>query len=369
MHSMSSPSRRLLLGVMLSASATGTALGDESNDAYLEGIVMGTYQAASESQVDGQDVDNEANGELYLFGSLDMGPGSWQLEVRGSTTPRDHGVSSFYDANASVGETTDSGGDGRIAATQLFYELPVGPGDLRAGLLDPTAVLDTNDVANSEYIQFLAGPFVNNPTIGFPSFVLGGAYQGGIGAALDYKLFVGSSSGLEDPQDPTYHNVFDVGGAGKGAYTAAELGWQDNGYSLRAGLWYNTANQARLDRPGEDEHGYGFYTLIGGPAGPGQWNARAGIANDEVQADANFLSLAYSVPIGDSTLGAALARRGDSDHLPFDSAPIYQAEAYWRIHVAGGAYVSPDIQYIDNAGFRTDHDGVVIGGLRVGVEF
>src|SRR5699024_4411396 len=114
--------------------------------------------------------------------------------------------------NALAGETLDSNGDGRIAVTQLFYELPVGPGQFRAGLLDPAAVLDTNDVANNEYAQFMADAFVNNLSIGMPSFVLGAAYQGDINRNLGYKLFVSSDSGLEAEDDPTYSNVFSLRG-------------------------------------------------------------------------------------------------------------------------------------------------------------
>lgn len=351
------------------------ALAD-GNNASIEGIVMGTYQAASKSHVGGQDIDGEGNGELYLFGTLDMGPGTWNLEVRGSTTPRSNGVSSFYGSNASVGETTNDSGNGRIAATQFFYELAVGPGQLRAGLLDPTALLDGDDVANDEYTQFLADSFVNNPTIGFPSFVLGGAYQGQATKNIGYKLFVGSDSGLQE-DDASYHNVFAIGGHRdgyrKGAFTSAELNFHANGYTAQAGAWYDTGRTDQLGRLNGDEHGYGIYALAGIPLGTGRLAARAGIANDDAQAAANFLSLAYQLPVQfsdrDTTLGVAIARTGDSDHLAFNSEPIYQLEAYWRINVAGPLYVSPDVQYVNNAGFDSDRDGVLIGGARVGVEF
>lgn len=298
-----------------------------------------------------------------------MGPGTWNLEVRGSTTPRSNGVSGFYGSNASVGETTNDDGDGRIAATQFFYELPVGPGQFRAGLLDPTALLDGNDVANDEYSQFLADSLVNNPTIGFPSFVLGGAYQGQATQHIDYKLFVGSDSGLQE-DDASYHNVFAIDGHHrdgyrKGAFSAAELGYHANGYTAQAGVWYDTGKTGQLGRLNGDEHGYGVYTLAGVPLGIGQLEGRAGIANDDAQAAANFLSLAYQLPVQfsnrDTTLGVAVARTGDSDHLAFNSEPIYRAEAYWRVNVASSFYVSPDVQYVNNAGFDSNRDGVLIG--------
>jgi hypothetical protein len=359
----------LNFGVLLAAISTNAWA---ENNASLEGIIAGTYQAASKS-----DVQNEASGTLFLLGSLDMGPGTWYLEVRGSITPRDNGVTRVYDSNALVGETLNSDGEGRIAVTQLFYKLPVGPGQFRAGLLDPTALLDGNDTANDEYTQFLADAFVNNPSIGFPSFVLGAAYEGDLTRHLDYKLFAGSDSGLEDDSDPTYSNVFSItghrNGHRKGAFLSGELGWHANGYSVQGGLWYDTGKVGHLGYRQGTENPYGFYVLAGALVGPGRLEARAGLVNPDAQAAANALSLSYQLPIQladrETILGVAVARTGDSDELAFQSKPIYQAEAYWRIDVIGPLHVSPDIQYIKHAGFEASRGGAWIGGVRVSVTF
>lgn len=358
---------------LLMASLSTTAFA-EANNAHVEGIIVGTYQAATESQVNGQDVDDEVTGQFYLYGTLDMGPGAWNLEIRGGTTPTENGVSTFYASNGLVGETLDADGDGRIAVTQLFYELPIATGQFRLGLLDPAAVLDGNDVTNDEYTQFLADAFVNNPTIAFPSFVLGAAYQGDATRTVGYKLFVSSDSGLEEG-DHSYGNVFDIdgdrNGHDKGAFTAAELFWHADGYSLKGGAWYDTGKVDQLGSAGET-NGYGLYALAGAPFGGGRLQARAGIANDDAQAAANFLSLAYQLPIQlanrETMLGLAIARTGASDQLA-DAEAIYQAEAYWRINVVGSFYVAPDIQYIRHAGFEASRDDVLIGGARVGVTF
>jgi hypothetical protein len=359
--------------LLAGAAATATA----ENNTHVEGIVAGTYQAASQSHVDGEHVNDEFNGQLYLLGTLAMGPGRWTLEVRGSTTPRHDGVTSFYDSNALVGETLDPSGDGRIAATQLFYELPAGPGKFRVGLLDPTAMLDSNAVANDEYTQFLADAFVNNPTIGFPDFVLGGGYQADFTEHLGVIAFVGSDSGLGADDDPTYSNVFALGGdrAGhsKGVFTSAELDWHAGGYSLQGGVWYDTGRVDRVGSPRRSENSYGFYALAGAPVGPGRLEARAAIANEDAQAAANFLALMYQMPIKlahhDTILSAAVARTGDSSDLPYHSKPIYQAELYWRINVVGPFYVSPDIQWIKHSQFQASRDDAVIGGARVSVVF
>lgn len=201
-----------------------TAVGhaaEDANNAHVSGILIGTYQAASESEVNGRDVKNEANAQFYLLGDLAMGPGSWNLELRGGTTPQNNGVTSFYsEANDSVGETLDSDGHGRIAATQLFYRAPLGGGRISVGLLDASGFLDTNDIADNEYTQFMGSSFVNDPTVEYPSFAVGAHYSGDMTDRLGYQLFVGSSSGLEDTRNPTYRNVVDVGEHGKGVFTA-----------------------------------------------------------------------------------------------------------------------------------------------------
>jgi hypothetical protein len=357
---------------LLIVAATSNAIADTS----LEGIVTGTYQAADTGHINGQKVRSEADAELYLLGALDWGPGSLNLEVRGSPTPRDDGVTSFYDSNALVGETVAPSGRGRLAATQLYYKLPAGSGNFRTGLLDPTDTLDTNDVDDDEYTQFIADNFVNNPSIGFPSYVLGALYQGQPNQHVDYKLFIGSDSGLQSDEDPTYGNVLDVtgrrNGHHKGAFADAEIGWEVHGYALRAGAWYDTGKVDRLDSRAT-AHAYGIYLLAGLKLGAGRVQCRAGIANGDAQAAANFLSLAYQLPMHlgghAATLGVAVARTGASHRLGAGAAPIYQAEAYWRFNIAGSLYVSPDIQYIKHAGFDAGRDGTVIGGFRIGLTF
>lgn len=367
----------IALGASLLMAGMGSNAYAADNNAHVEGIIAGTYQVANESTVSGQNVENESNAQLYLFGTLRMGPGTWNVEVRGSTTPRANGVSSFYGANALVGETLNQDGKGRIAITQLFYELSAGPGQFRAGLLDPTAILDGSDVANDEYTQFLAGAFVNNPTIGFPSFVLGAAYQGKASSSLDYKVFMGSDRGLEEAGH-SYGNVFDIdgkrGGHDKGAFASAELDWHSGGYALKGGIWYDTGDIDNLNATGTT-NGYGVYALAGAPLASGRILARIGVANDDAQAAANFLSVAYQQPVRLSghatTLGLAIARTDNADHIPgiMHADAIYQAEAYWRINVTGSLYVSPDLQYIKNPGFDADRDSALISGLRIGYTF
>ncbi len=342
---------------------------------HVEGVAIAVYQKADHSRVDGTDIHGEGAGQLYLFGTLASGPGTWNIEVRGGTTPRANGVSGFYGSNGLVGETLDADGDGRIAVTQWFYEAPMGAGKLRTGLLDPTALFDGNPVANDEYTQFLADAFINNPSIGFPSYVLGASYQGTMGDHVQYELFAGSDTGLEEGRH-SYADVLHVGGRRdghrKGAFTMAELDWRSGGYLLGFGAWFDSGRVDRISSNGTTNR-HGLFLLAGTQLGAGHLQASAGIANDRAQATANFVSLAYQLPLRfperHSTFSVAVARTGASSHLPFDSRPVYQAEAYWRIPLADSFYVTPDIQYLRNPGFRPDRGGAWIGALRVGVVF
>ncbi|GAB3678825.1 carbohydrate porin [Salinisphaera aquimarina] len=370
-----------VLGLLLAAGAAHAQQGVEAqtggqevvedSKAAISGALIGTYQDTSQDRVAGQTVDNEANAQLYLFGSHAIGPGTFNIEVRAGTTPRNNGVTSVYgEVNDTVGETLDTHGDGRIAATQIYYNLAVGPGELTVGLIDSSGLLDANEIADDEYSQFLGTSFVNNPAIDYPTFVLGADYRAALSEHLGYQVFVGSSGGLEDEDDPTYGNVFDVGESGKGDFSAAELDWHVADLYGDVGVWHNGRDHASLTHPNDDDRdSYGAYTTVGGDVGAGQWVAWAGIANDRISEAANFLALAYSREFDDVTLGAGISRIGVSDERPEPSDSIEQAEIYARFKVAEELYLSPDIQYVNNSGFDPALDDVLVAGLRAGVEF
>lgn len=338
--------------------------------ASIAGIVIGTYQAASRSAVNGAEVQGEGNAQALLEVELPLPPGSWHLEIRGGTTPADNGVTAtFGEANATVGETLDQQGDGRIALTQLFYNVRLWRGTLSTGLIDPTAFLDTNVVANSEYTQFLGTGFVNNPAIDFPSFVLAATYGSQLTQGLGYRLFVSSSSGLQDASDPTYPNVFSPGGDGKGVFVAAELAWQGAGWQGHVGSWGNTSDHPQLDNPAHNGASYGVYANIVGRLHAGQWHVRLGVARAAVSPAANFVSAAVSYPIGRVVLGVGLSRTGVSSRQPRPRASVVQAELYARLPLIKGFYLSPDIQYLSHSGFNPDNGHVWIGGLRASATF
>lgn len=347
------------------------AAQENTHNASVGGIVIGTYQISNQSRVNGADVDGEGNAQLFLHGDLDVGPGTFHMEVRGGTTPRSTGVTAtFGEANASIGETLDQNGDGRFSVTQLFYELDFGRPFVAVGLLDSTAILDGNDVADDEYSQFLGSSFVDDPTIEFPSFALAGAFGLHLSDAFTLLTYISSTNGLDEAADPTYSNVFHPGRRDKGVFVAQELNWGMAGLNGNLGLWTNTDDHPALNGTTSNKDNYGAYLSVQGSLGAAQWNAWLSGARESVSAARNFIGGAISYPLKpDVTVGAALSRTGVSHDLPGPRSSTVQAELYARIRVVKSIYVSPDIQYLDNSGFDPSTGDTVLVGLRVGAEF
>lgn len=347
-----------------------TALADESS---IGGIIISTYQrAAAQSTPD--DTRDESNAQIELHGAAPFAAGSWHFEARSGTTPRRNGVSSAYASNATVGETLSGNGKGRLAITQLYYKHSAGRGHWRAGLLDPTAELDSGHIATDEYTEFMADAFVHNPTIDFPSFVLGASYTVGAGQRTGYAFFLGSDSGLEDGPH-TYGNVLALrrgrDGASRGAFAAAEFKRVYRGYTLRIGGWYDSGHD---DAVGNGQPGtrYGAYVVGEVGVGSGRLVARAGSARQHAQAAAQFVSLAFQQPLRiarrDSTLGIALARSGAA--LPRrGGASSMQFEAYLRLDLGRGFHLTPDVQFLTYTDFDQAFGHAVIAGIRAGFEF
>jgi len=102
-------------------------------DTSVSGILAGTWQHADGSGSGAVSDYGEGNAQLDLFVHRRMGPGRWNMEVKGGTTPRSDGVAAaFPETNGLSGETLDAQDRGRAAVTQLNYGLP-----LRGGWANP----------------------------------------------------------------------------------------------------------------------------------------------------------------------------------------------------------------------------------------
>jgi len=91
--------------------------------------------------------------------------------------------------------------DTRIAEAK--YELPMTDNlTMTFGKVSPQGYFDSNNAANDQTRQFLAGPLVNNPAIDFPGHMATHAYPGGVIANFVMNDTVTLQAGLlEDAED------------------------------------------------------------------------------------------------------------------------------------------------------------------------
>ncbi|HET8700139.1 MAG TPA: carbohydrate porin, partial [Nitrococcus sp.] len=376
---LSSRLRRSL--VISSASLLATAFGvpgtagaeTAGSETGLEftGVIIGTFQAVPRGKVAGESVKGEPSGALDLSLTVPAAGGAFEIEVKGGTTPRHHGVSEVLpEANGAVGESLDSDGHGRVVAWQLFYRHEVGPGSLAVGLIDPTGWLDVNDVADDEFTQFLGTSFVNNLTIDFPSATTGIAYNVGLAQGFRLTALAANATGIE----PDYAQTFELGKHGNGVFGALELQWTGSNLVANLGGWVNTRHHDS-DGDGIDDDrlknapARGVYGNLEGGLGAGQWNLRLGWADASVQPAAGFVALAYTYPIGQTVLGAGVARTFASNRIDAPHKDLTQVEAYASIPLGKGFTVSPDLQYIEHSDFDPAQHGDLVAGLRAGWSF
>lgn len=302
---------------------------------------------------DDKNIDSELTGSFDLVTTLPTGRGKWVMYVEGNTSPRDEGVANrLGEANADAGSALDRDGNGRLQVSELHYFHPLAGGLLVTGLLDVTASFDSSEVANDETTQFLSGPLVNNPTIGFPDYSLGVVFNRETGEDSGYSLALTSSHGLADNPNASYAQLVDVGDDGKGVFAAAEGQWPVAGTKVHAGAWVNTADHARLDGGTGNEKNYGLYLVVDGAMAAGQWNLRAGLANEKVSPASHFLSVALEHPLHEAALGVGMAYTGLSSK---DATPqqddMLLAEVYLRFQPRAEISVTPIVQWLENSGF------------------
>lgn len=328
-------------------------------------------QGASDS-----DVDAELTASFDLLTTMPAGPGKIVVYAEGNTTPPSGGVSSLLEeANGDAGSALDRDDNGRLQISELHYIQSLNShGAVELGLLDTTGSLDTNDVANDETSQFLAGPLVNNPSIEFPDYTLGGIYNHELNENLAFNLALTSSNGLGDNPKRSYSQLFDVGDDGKGVFAAAEAGWRIAEYTLRAGTWLNSADHDKLDGSSGSEDNYGVYANIDGGIGNGHWNIRLGAANEEVSQTARFASFAVDFPLGISTVGLGVAHSWLSDdETTADLDDSTLVELYARFDVWDELSLTPSVQWLKNSGFDASNtaydDSLMVYGLRATAVF
>jgi len=234
-------------------------------------------------------------------------------------------------------------------------------------LLDPTGFLDASALANDETSQFLGSDFVNNPTIEFPDYTLGGAYHHeAVGSVPGYTLLLTSSYGLADNSNRSYSALLDLDATSKGVFVAGEIYWELSAATPRLGLWSRTDEHAKLNGEADTQDNYGIYTTADFSLGRAQCNLRLGLADEAVSEAANFIALALEYPLAGRPLGIALGRTGTSSELE-DGRDGYHAEVYVRFELNDSMHLTPSVQYIENRGPADDSESHTHQTLLVGL--
>lgn len=323
----------------------------------LDWSVTGVTQAA-----DDDDADPDATGSFDLVAHRRHGGGLWMMQVEGSTGENSGRVSGQFPlSNGDAATAVDEDGDGRAQLSQVNYTRKAETYAFAAGLVDPTCYLDLSQFANDETRAFLAAPFINNLSIAFPDYTLGGGLHLHREAGLEATIFVSSSNGLGDNDDASYSNLVDITDSGKGVFAAAEL-VREGERTYRFGVWANTRDFENLANPDGTGSNYGLYGLIEGTSRTLDWNVRAGAANPEVSEIALFAALATEFPLGRATAGLAVSYLRGSGDLPSESSNAVFAEASIHIDVGEHLRVTPLVQWTHNDSF-TSRDAL-IAGLR-----
>lgn len=369
------PARMLATAGMAMAGFVTAGMGAaQAEDGFsYEGSLTGTYLAASDDRA-----RPEAALSSDLFGAYTFGDFAIVGHLEGSTTPRANGVSSLVPTtNADSGSALNRDAHGRVQLSELYLQFGNDDVTAAAGLIDATAWLDASAVANDEHGQFLNATLVNNPSIEFPDYTLGGVVAlAGHDALPGVTAFVGSSHGLADNPDADYDDLFGVGDEGKGVFAALELQWDVEGLgengAVRLGAWTNTADHGRLDGSAGTKNNYGVYGVIDGSVDELGWSIRGGVADKSVSPVAWFIGGAIEHPLGPVTLGLGLTHTAASDDLGAGFDDETDAELYARYDVIEHLHVTPLVQWTNNPGFDDTgtavDESVVIFGVRVGVD-
>ena len=358
-----------LAGVLV---MTGTLIPDETEAAEvvlrcsptlidapgaLDWSVTGVLQVA-----DDDDADPDATGSFDMVGHRRHGAGVWLMQVEGSTSESSGRVSGQFPlSNGDAATAVDEDGDGRVQLSQINYTRKGETFAFAAGLVDPTCYLDLSRFANDETQNFLAAPFINNLSIAFPDYTLGGGLHLHRETGLEATFFVSSSNGLGDNDSASYSNLVDVTDSGKGIFAAAEL-IREGERIYRLGVWTNTRDFEELEDPDGTGSNYGIYGLVEGSSQTIDWNIRVGAANPDVSEIALFAALATEFPLGRTTAGLAMSYLRGSGDLASDSSNAVFAEASIHVDIGERLRLTPLVQWTRNDSF-TDRDAL-IAGLR-----
>lgn len=360
--------RRRLCRYPLLALASCVAVSTAHADAVAwEGGITAVYQDADDSRA-----DSELTASVDLLATLKQGRGEWLLYIEASSSPNSNGVSAFYPTvNGDAGSVLTAGGDGGVQISELNYTYFMNDDrSLMLGLIDPSAWLDRGRIANDENKHFLNGSFVNNATIAFPDYTLGGVFRV---AANDQRrpeitVVVSGSDGIADTPDRSYQDLLDLNEAGRGVFVGAGASWLNQHTSWRLGAWLRNDDQDVEGGMGDNAVNYGIYSVFGWQTGVNAINVRAGMANSDGSVADRFLAVAYQRRMELGVLGVGVAATGIAGDLGGAGRDdALDSEVYFRIPVLGDTgHITPSVQYVEVPAVDVTDTGssAVVAGVR-----
>lgn len=259
-----------------------------------------------------------------------------------------------------------------VEITEIWYEHYLFDKrlSLMAGKLDPTVMLDYNQIANDECTQFLSATFRNSSAIEFPDDNTYGFRV--LATPLEWLEVEG---GMFD-DDADWEDVFkDIFSYTQVNFKPNLLG-QDGNY--RAYFWHDDSSHTKWSDPGtisQRNFGFGtscdqkildYLTLFGrfGWEDPDvsivEWAWSTGFQLDGIlwKREKDYLGCAIGMDIPSDDYGDAGNTSDSEGHI----------ETYYNFHVNDNLHISPDYQFIWNPNGE-DRDPINIIGVRGQVDF
>lgn len=326
-----------------------------------------------------QDSDDEtAEAELTasadLFAILEMGRGEWLLYIEASSTPKTNGVSAFYPTvNGDSRSVLTADGDGGVQISEFNYTFRMNEDrSLMLGLIDPSAWLDRGRIANDENRHFLNGSFVNNATIEFPDYTLGGVFRAlGDDRRPELTVVISGSDGIADLPDRSYQDLLEFNADGRGVFVGAGASWLRDRTSWRMGAWFRSDDHQIAGDESRTSSNYGAYGVFGWQLGTNALIARAGIANDDASIANRFIAVAFQRDTSMGLLGIGAAHTSISQGLSgFDRDYAFDSELYLRIPILDETgHITPSLQYVQVPGFDVSGPLLATAAFVAGVRF
>jgi hypothetical protein len=239
--------------------------------------------------------------------------------------------------------------------------------------MDLTGFLDVSRIANDENLFYLGAPFVNNPTIAFPDYVLGVSVDARSPWSARTRIAVSASSshGLADNPEHSYRELFDLGGSRKGLFLASRIRWAGEHWRAALGGWSDSSQKGIEGALEEEGTSRGVFTVLGWSSGVHALNLRLGAARESASGFDSFSGLTYLWRWRQNALGLGLARSGASH--PDAREDLSHVETFLRRRLFSVVFVTASLQWLSNpggvAGNGPGDKGVFITGFRLSASF